>query len=213
MCERGVKVSYMDFFGRQAILAARDMEQWMNILFFVAIAAFYAIGSVLKARANKSAKQRQAKRQPGVKPVERAPLRQPVKNTPPPATVKKPAYPQAPARPVARPRPVMRKPVPRKPAAPPKAVKPPGRAEPLTTVTSVKTELEGLRELPKKTVEQLDVGRLGLAAEKKEKEPVIIEEPLLALDDPDSLRKAILYYEIIGKPVSMRRQGEHLIGS
>ncbi|UCC22736.1 MAG: hypothetical protein JSW23_01310, partial [Planctomycetota bacterium] len=74
-------------------------------------------------------------------------------------------------------------------------------------------ELEGLRQLPKKTVAQLDVGRLGLAAEKKEKEPVILEEPLLALDDPDVLRRAILYYEILGKPVSMRPPGQHLIGS
>jgi hypothetical protein len=85
-------------------------------------------------------------------------------------------------------------------------------AEAVPAVPSMQSELEGLRELPKKTVGQMDIGRLGLAAEKKEKEPVIIEEPLLALDDPDALRRAILYYEIIGKPVSMRRQGEHLIG-
>lgn len=196
----------------QIILAARDTGEWMNILFFVAIAAFYAIGSVLKAKANKSAKQKQAKQQPGVKPVERAPLRQPVKKTPPPATVKKPSYPQIPGRQVARPRPVMRRPVPRKPAVPPKAVKPPAMAEALPAVTSVQSEFEGLRELPKKTVGQLDVGRLGLAAEKKGKEAVILEEPLLALDDPDALRRAIVYYEIIGKPVSMRRPGEHLIG-
>jgi hypothetical protein len=185
----------------------------VNILFFVAIAAFWAIGNLLKAKANKSAKQKQAKRQPGVKPVQRSPLRQPVKKTLPPAAVKKPAYPQPVGRPVARPRPVMRKPVPRKPATAVKAVKPPDMAKPLPTVASAQGELEGLRELPKKTIGQLDVGRLGLAAKKKEKELVIIEEPLLALDDPDALRRAIVYYEILGKPVSMRRQGEHLLGS
>jgi hypothetical protein len=184
----------------------------MRILFFVVIAAFYVIGNVLKAKANKSAKQKQAKRQPGVKPFQRSPLRQPVKKTPPPAAVKKPAYAQPAGRPVARPRPVMRKPIPRKPAVVPKAVKPPAMAEAFPSVPSLRGEFEGLRELPKKTLGQLDVSRLGLAAEKKEKEPVIIEEPLLALDDPDALRRAILYYEIIGKPVSMRRQGEHLIG-
>lgn len=203
----------MNCLWQHIILAARDMEDWMNILFFVAIAAFYAIGSVLKAKANKSAKQRQAKRQPRVKPVERAPLRQPEKKTPPPATAKKPVYTHPAGRPVARPRPVMRKPVPRKPAVPHKAVKPLDLVEALPAVASVKTELEGLKELPKETVDQLDVSRLGLAAEKKEKEPVILEEPLLALDDPDALRRAIIYYEILGKPVSMRGQGEHLIGS
>ncbi len=194
------------------ILAARDTGEWMNILFFVAIAAFYAIGSVLKAKANKSAKEKQAKERQGVKPVERAPLRQAVKKTPPPATVKKPAYPQRPHRPVARPRPVMRKPVPRKPAVPPKAVKPPGMAEALPAFPSVQSKFEGLRELPKKTLGQLDIGQLGLAAEKKEKKAVIIEEPFLALDNPDALRIAILHYEILGKPVSMRPPGEHLIG-
>jgi hypothetical protein len=202
----------MSCFWQHIILAARDTEEWMNILFFVAIAAFYAIGSVLKARASKSAKQKKAAEQQGVKPIEKTPVRPTVKKAPPPATVKKPAYPQPPRRPVARPRPVMRKPVPRKLGVPPKAVKPPAMAEALPAVPSLQSELEGLPELPKKTVEPLDVARLGLAAQKKEKEPVIIEEPLLALDDPDALRRAILYYEILGKPVSMRRPGEHLIG-
>ncbi|MHC4722044.1 MAG: hypothetical protein ACYS6I_04960, partial [Planctomycetota bacterium] len=77
----------MSCFWGHIVLAARDTQEWVNILFFVAIAAFWAIGSVLKAKANKSVKQKQAKRQPGVKPVERAPLRQ---------TVKKPTHPQAP---------------------------------------------------------------------------------------------------------------------
>jgi hypothetical protein len=202
----------MSCFWQQIILAARDTEEWMNILFFVAIAAFYAIGSVLKAKASKSAKQKKAAERQGVKPIRKTPARPTVKKAPPPATVKKPSYPQAGGRPATRPRPVMRRPVPRKPPVPPKAVKPSAMAEALPAVPSVQGELEGFRELPKKTVGQLDVGRLGLAAEKKGKEAVILEEPLLALDDPDVLRRAILYYEILGKPVSMRSPGEHLIG-
>ncbi len=45
----------------QLILAARDkdVESWTNILFIVALAAFYVIGSILKARANKKQKQDQ----------------------------------------------------------------------------------------------------------------------------------------------------------
>ncbi len=200
------------------ILAARDTGEWMNILFFVAIAAFYAIGSVLKAKANKSAKEKQANEPQGVKPVERVPLRQAVKKTPPPPTVKKPAYPQPPRRPVARPRPAVQKRGIKKAEAILRGLKkakvPPAvpRPEALPAFPSVQSEFEGLRELPKKTLGQLDIGRLGLAAEKKEKEAVIIEEPFLALDDPDALRMAILHYEILGKPVSLRRPGEHLIG-
>jgi len=208
----------MSCFWQHIILAARDTEEWMNILFFVAIAAFYAIGSVLKARASKSAKQKKAAEQQGVKPIEKTPVRPTVKKAPPPATVKKPAYPQPPRRPVARPRPPVQKSGVKKVEAMLRGLKkakvPPAvpRPELLPSVRPLQSELEGLPELPKKTVEPLDVARLGLAAQKKEKEPVIIEEPLLALDDPDALRRAILYYEILGKPVSMRRPGEHLIG-
>ncbi len=185
----------------------------MNILFFVAIAAFYAIGSVLKAKASKSAKQKKAAERQGVKPIQKTPTRPAVKKAPPPAAVKKPAYPQPPRRPVARPRPVMRKPVLQKAPVPPQPIKPPATAGPLPTAPSLETKLKPLRKLPKKSLGEMEVGELGFAPEKKEKDRLAVEEPLLALDDPDALRRAILYYEIIGKPVSMRPPGEHLIGS
>jgi len=37
-------------------------------------------------------------------------------------------------------------------------------------------------------------------------------EPLLDASDPEALRRAILHYEILGKPLSLRGQGEHIIG-
>ncbi len=37
-------------------------------------------------------------------------------------------------------------------------------------------------------------------------------ESLLDYDDPEQLRRAILHYEILGKPLSLRRQGEYIIG-
>lgn len=35
---------------------------------------------------------------------------------------------------------------------------------------------------------------------------------LMDTSDPDELRRAILYYEILGKPVSLRDSPEHFIG-
>ncbi|UCF44394.1 MAG: hypothetical protein JSV99_05660 [Planctomycetota bacterium] len=202
----------MNCFWGQIVLAARDTEEWMNILFFVAIAAFYAIGSVLKAKASKSAKQKKAAERQGVRPTEKGPVRPAAKKSPPPATVTKPAYPQPPRRLVARPRPVMRMPILKREPLGPKAVKQPRMAEPLPSVPPLESKLKGLPKPPKKTIRELDIGQLGLAAEKKQKEPVILEEPLLPLDDPDALRRAILHYEILGKPISLRRPGEHLVG-
>jgi hypothetical protein len=198
----------MNFFCRQTILAARDMEEWMNILFFVVIAAFYAIGSALKAKANKK---KAAERQ-GVRPSAKGPVRPAAKKAPSPAAIKKPQYPQPPRRPVARPRPVMRKPLLKKAPAAPQPLTPQAVAETLPPVPTLDSKLEGLHELPQETIGELDIGQLGLAAEKKEKERLAVGESLLALDDPGALRRAIIYYEILGKPVSMRSPGEHLIG-
>jgi len=39
-------------------------------------------------------------------------------------------------------------------------------------------------------------------------EPAI--EPLLSAEEPDELKKAILHYEILGKPLSLRELGENL---
>jgi len=43
-------------------------------------------------------------------------------------------------------------------------------------------------------------------------EPELAIESLLDYADPDELRRAILHYEILGKPLSLRGPGEHVIG-
>jgi len=43
-------------------------------------------------------------------------------------------------------------------------------------------------------------------------EPADVIEPLLDLGDADKLTMAILHYEILGKPVSLRGPSEHIIG-
>ena len=39
-----------------------------------------------------------------------------------------------------------------------------------------------------------------------------LSEILSDYDDPEKLRRAILHYEILGKPISLREPAEHIIG-
>ena len=43
-------------------------------------------------------------------------------------------------------------------------------------------------------------------------ELILATESLLDYADPEELRRAILHYEILGKPLSLRGPGEHIIG-
>ena len=39
-----------------------------------------------------------------------------------------------------------------------------------------------------------------------------LSEILSDYENPENLRRAILHYEILGKPLSLREPGEHIIG-
>ena len=208
----------MKFLLAQIILAARkgDAENWMNILFIVAIVIFYAVANIVKARANKSREQ-EAGRKPVLEPsegirdggkvvqrrpyqqVRRAPAGQPAHKIAPP-----PQVPPA-RREVGRPRPAVQK-------------------------LATKTEQDLLLEdLEPQEIQKLSVPSPELQSS-VEKLPKFIGEPIkglegkqisvpaetvrarylaeLSLDyaDPEKLRKAILHYEILGRPLSLRDQ-------
>ena len=225
----------------QLILAARDkdVESWTNILFIMALAAFYVIGSILKARANKQQKQDQ--KEPGRKLPEstrgapkafkQTPYRQaqrPVGPTPksqPRPQVAKPqvAKPQAqpPRRKIVRPQPAGRKSsikteqaieLPTLEALETPKVSPP--------ISQLQVDLEELPEFTVETVkkdirlssvavEALGAKRIGIAGETPQTK--YLAEILLDYDDPEKLRRAILHYEILGKPLSLRDPSEHII--
>lgn len=215
----------MKFFLAQIILAARkgDAENWMNILFIVAIVIFYAVANIVKAKANKSKGEQEEERpgrKPGLEPSEG--IRKGGK------AVQRRPYEQvrrAPGQPAHRIAPP--------PQAPP-ARREVGRPRPAVQKLAAKTEqdllLEDLepQEIQKKSMPSPEL-RSGV-----EKLPKFIGEPIkglegkqigipvetvwarylaeLSLDyaDPEKLRRAILHYEILGRPLSLRNPSDKL---
>ncbi|MFQ6036559.1 MAG: hypothetical protein ACE5NM_12040 [Sedimentisphaerales bacterium] len=188
----------MDELLAQLIQAARsdDVEGWMNILIVVIIAVFWAISGILKARAGKPEEEQE---QLAGKPTPRQPpaarglkekLLQQARPTQPvrPAPARKIGYPQ----PVAQRVTAKKRPI-RIPTV--EALKEPKLPRP---APRVRPAVEELPQLISKPVER--------------PEPELAVESLLDYADPDELRRAILHYEILGKPLSLRGPGEQIIG-
>jgi len=172
------------------VLAARsdDAEGWMNTLVVVLLVVFWAIGGILKARAKKT-KATEAEDE---------------------------EYSKGPFRPTARP--ATAKPVylPSRIASAEQGRRPEvqrGQAG----VKALAMETEPRPAKPSVTVRKAQGPETAVAkvtgewAEKPvsaPEEPAI--EPLLSTEEPDELKKAILHYEILGKPLSLRELGENL---
>ncbi len=213
----------MDNLLAQQILAARNSDSedtgWMQMLVFIVLAVFYAVGSILKARANKQQKLEQE--EPGRRPPEstrgapmafkKTPYRQaqrPVGHAP--KSQPSPQQVQPPRRKIVRPQPAGRKPsikteqaieLPTLEALETPKVSPP--------ISQLQVDLEELPEFTVETVEKLGAKRVGIAG--KTPQTKYMAEILLDYDDPEKLRRAILHYEILGKPLSLRSPSEHII--
>ena len=216
----------------QLILAARNSDSedtgWMQMLVFIVLAVFYVVGSILKARANKQQKLEQE--EPGRKPPEstrgapkafkQTPYRQAQRRVGhAPKSQPSPQQVQPPRRKVVRPQAAGRKPS----IKSEQAIKLPT----LEALETLKVSLPGpqvqadLEELPEFTVETvkkdirlssveaLGDKRIGIAGETPQTK--YLPEILLDYDDPEKLRRAILHYEILGKPLSLRGLSEHII--
>jgi len=212
----------MNYWLAQLILAARNSDDrdtgWMQILVFVALAVFYAVGSIIKAKANKTAlkEEKQIPRKPGTKPAEgaRAPkafkkipyqaVERPVGRTPksqPRPQVAKPQV-QPPRRKVARPQPAVGRKLPTKAILKPQ-VQPKLEELPEFTSETVK------KDVRLSSVEALKAERVAMPAEIPQSE--YLSEIVSDYEDPEKLRRAILHYEILGKPLSLRDPSEHII--
>jgi len=211
----------MNCFLAQIILAARngDDKGWMKILFPVAVAIFYVVGSILKAKTSKAEQKgdEQLARKPAGKPPEgtRDLKKQPIQQlrrpaAPPPRRQFRPQV-QPPRRKVMRPQPVVQKPAAKleqeiefetiEPLEAPK-VSPP--------ISQLQVDLEELPEFTSKPLKGLEDMRIGIPSETAQPEAAI--EPLLDYADTDELKRAILHYEILGRPLSLRGPSEQIIG-
>ena len=182
----------MKYFLAQAVLAAgkEDIENWTNILFVVVIGIFWALGWILKAKtkANKAAS---SKGQAPNKGQEQQALRErrlkalwEAMGFEEPVSEEggRPSVPVQQQK-MVRPQPTSSKPPPKKEAIGIPILAPLGGAGPV-------------EEIPQ--TEYLAAWPLG--------------EILRDYEDTERLRRAILHYEILGKPMSMRVPSEDMLG-
>ncbi len=222
----------------QFILLARgkDVEGWMDILVIVLVAAVYGLATILKTKKRKKVQEEQAKeeltRKPQRKPASsRGLLEQFIREIqravePTEGRESRPAA--QPTRPkVARPQPA---PAVRKyaaeakqagrvqPTTPPAKPKRPGlklsipapQVQPdFEELPDLQTGIEALPEFTTKAVKGLVGKRKGMAEVPESK---YLSEVLADFTDPEDLRMAILHYEILGRPLSLRDPSGQIIG-
>jgi len=210
----------MNSFLAQIILAARrrGTEGWMQILVFVVLIVFYALGSIVKAKSRKLEEdsdeeitgrppQRPPERMKGLQKQPRQPAGAPVG----PALPREHEPQRQPVRrKVVRPQPAVERPLTEK--QPP--LERPWKMPEMPELSLLGPQVQhGIKELPEfttETIEKLEAKSPGFAAER----PVVkdVSEPVLDYTDADELTRAILHYEILGKPLSLRGPSEQIIG-
>ena len=216
----------------QFILVARGngVEGWMDILILVIVAVVYGLGTILKAKkggkVEKQDKQWQAPK-PQRKPATggRGVLEQFVNEIRGLAEPTQDRESRSPAQPapkkIAHPQPAVSKYAaeakqagrvqPRTPLAKPKLPLSKTQVQPdFEEIPEIETSLEALPEFTSKTVEGLVGRRKDLADEVVKSK--YLSEVLLDYADPDELRMAILHYEILGRPLSLRGPSGQIIG-
>jgi hypothetical protein len=205
----------------QTILARRnnDVESWTNVLFVIVLVIFWLVGGIIKAKANKS--QTGNKGNIPHKPSRKPPLHsreareQMLKRLERPSDAAKAQHKQS--------RPATQKPrmkfadlqaavrkfareaekafeVDTKKTAPkskPQLREPLGKAETEDIAEPMPTTLKGLQDKQASESEKLT-------------EPEYMSEILTDYSDPDQLKRAILHYEILGKPLSLREPSERI---
>lgn len=194
----------------QLILARRseDAEKWMNILFVVVLAAFWALGGILKARAKKSqgGDARRSPRRPVRQPPaqSRAAREQLLRQAGPPVrqAERRPGLGQARSR-LAELRAAAQKFAAEAEQAFRAQVQgpPPQSPPPIQKPTSPRGATDiavSSAQPPPAPAEQKPPAPEPVSASTN------LAELLNSYADPDQLRRAILHYEILGKPLALR---------
>ena len=182
---------FLSVLGGQA-LAARNSDEkdtgWMQILVFVILSIFYAVGSIVKARANKTAPK--TPRKPVRKPPDLQMLKQ---------FFGLPEEPESSSQP---------SPEESEPQVAKLQVRPSGRKVARPAMPQVQPKLEKVTAGVAASL--ITAERAVAGAEIPQTK--YLSEILFDYDDPEKLRRAILHYEILGKPISLRAPSEHIIG-
>jgi hypothetical protein len=202
LCEVALRyVARVSALGGQ-VLAARDSNErdtgWMQILVFVILSIFYALGSIVKARANKTAPK-------GKEQIPRKPARKSPESTIDLQSLKQ-FWRSARATPGSQPRPQVQP----KLEELPEFTAEMALAIPATVKKDVRLSSVEAPEVMRVAMPLVTAERAVVGAEMPQTK--YLSEILSDYEDPEKLRRAILHYEILGKPLSLREPGEHIIG-
>ena len=213
----------MNEFIEHIILASRRRgpKGWGNILFIVFIAIFWAISAILKLKAKKAEEEKEGEGQlsgkPGAKPLEvtkalpKGPFQKIRSAIEAEVQKQRQLQEQPEQRKLARPQPAAQKVTPKtEPAAQIPALEPVKEAKLTRPTAQVQTKFQEIPDFTSKTVQKLKDKRIEAPAEIPQVKH--LAEILLDYSDPNELKRAILHYEILGRPLSLRGPSERIIG-
>lgn len=199
----------MNVFFVQMILAApEDVDKWMNILFVVVLAVFWALRGLFREKNKESETKPGSNKQPTRKPVQKSSER---------ARALWEQFLEQTRGPVESPsQKTERSNVPHRPktAISKSAVLKSSHVSKQPVISSSKSEIPDLGLGMKNFSETADVQIKDLKIDSNRISSEITDkglftEILLDYSDPEKLRKAILSYEILGKPLSLRSQSDN----
>jgi hypothetical protein len=201
------------------ILLARNGEPgdggWIQLIVFVILGLIYALGGLAKMKANKAAAEEEdeaeeePKRRSRYKPLDDIfpPRQAEAKGTGAPKVSR---VTSRPAREVRRPTemPVRRerRQEPRIPEVKKKLARPAAKPAP----HAVKKTMPSMEAVVPSELGRIEKLGVDLSRRQKEGEAELAGRPVLDYEDSDALREAIVHYEILGKPLSLRGPGQHM---
>jgi hypothetical protein len=166
----------------QIILAARRYDEdsgWMQLLVFVIMAVFWALGSIIKARKSKKTEFEEEEEQPEEAFSER--MQQMSRQMGP--QQKKSVYPG------------------------PAIKRDFAKAEKIPLSVSLKDYKESVTKSLTETEKKAE--RPDISSERPQPPAGIDFAP--NLEDPENLKRAVVYYEVLGKPLSLRDEPDNII--
>lgn len=215
----------------QIIILARGngTEGWMDILVLVVVAAVYGIGVLIRAKGKKNQDQAQEQpRKPQSKPsaggrgflekfimdVQKAAEEAKSGKESPQSSQRvhqKTAHPQTAVRKYAAGTKEARQTQPKSRPAKPKLTKSTAQIQSdFEILPELDTDIQTLPKFRSKTVVGLPGKRKAMPAETDEYK--YLTDVLSDYEDPEDLKRAILHYEILGRPLSLRGPSEQIIG-
>lgn len=190
----------MDLILGQLILAARrsdgDENGWMQLLVFLVLGVFWAVGGIMKARAEKEAKKKQLESEEiPAQPTQQLPVRR--------YTIQRQPIQKVPERPVIR----QSTPISRPMVRPAPIYKQTSRFQKPSTISSSTLD-KTLSKVSRYAEKQIESAEKKAAGEKITAVLTDSSRSVVTLDSVEELRAAILHCEILGHPVALRESDE-----